>query len=430
MQNYMKIGLQKIVKCLVVLLVLVNINILNEDKVSAENSDINEVQLYSMYHVNPGDTLYLIAQKFDTSIEELMRVNHLKNSLLMVGQPLKIPNEKGRYYLVQPNDTLYLIAGWFNLSVSQLKLVNKLTSNNIFVGQTLYIPDRETVAIINQLPIGLYKNGADNRNIQLVQQALNHYGYALSEDGIYGWRTTKAIKDFQSQHGTLVNDGVYGPNTKKVLQQEILTDKYIVSNPNDTLVLVNKEYGLPKDYVPNNLVVPNVKFLFNEYHPKKLMRKVAADALELLFNQAQREGIQLFAVSGYRSFERQHWIFSSKAMDIGMWQANTLSAKAGESEHQTGLTMDVTSESANFQLTQGFGGTREGKWLEKNAAKFGFIIHYLKGKEHITGYEYEPWHIRYVGSRAAQQMMSNDITLEEYLGKVGTIDTRQSCLIP
>lgn len=105
-------------------------------------------------------------------------------------------------------------------------------------------------------------------------------------------------------------------------------------------------------------------------------------------------------------------------MERGIYVANQTSAKPGESEHQTGLAMDVSSPSVNFQLTQYYGHTREGKWLVENAPKHGFIIRYPEGKEYITGYNYEPWHIRYVGKNAAEFIMNENITLEEYLGKV------------
>lgn len=184
------------------------------------------------------------------------------------------------------------------------------------------------------------------------------------------------------------------------------------------MVLVNKNYALPKDYVPKDLTVPNVNFTFKEYDPKKLMRKDAAAALEKMFREAKRENINLYAVSGYRSYDRQNEIFASKVLRSGMESAGQFSAKPGESEHQTGLAMDLTSSSVNYGLSQNFGETKEGQWIKKNAHKFGFIIRYQKGKENITGYQYEPWHVRYVGKDAAKVIAEQDLTFEEYLGKV------------
>ncbi|HZK69888.1 MAG TPA: M15 family metallopeptidase [Clostridia bacterium] len=187
----------------------------------------------------------------------------------------------------------------------------------------------------------------------------------------------------------------------------------IVQNPDAILVLVNKQNSLPQDYVPSDLVVTNVPFPFEEFLPKKLMRKEAAVALEQLFYKAQQDNVPLTAVSGYRSYDRQTEIFANNIKASP--DANQTSARPGESEHQTGLSMDISSPSVNNQLTQTFGDMWEGSWLANNAPKFGFIIRFPKGKENITGYQYEPWHIRYVGIPDAQMISQQNLTLEEYL---------------
>lgn len=190
----------------------------------------------------------------------------------------------------------------------------------------------------------------------------------------------------------------------------------VVDDPTDILVLVNKQHALPDGFEPTDLVFPNVRFPFTEDLPKKQMRKVAATALEEMFEAGDKAGVNLFGQSGYRSYERQVAIFAANVEKNGEEAANNYSARPGESEHQTGLTMDVTSADANYELTTEFGDTEEGQWLEKNAADFGFIIRYPKDKEAITEYQYEPWHIRYVGKDVAKEIMSKKITLEEYLG--------------
>lgn len=134
-----------------------------------------------------------------------------------------------------------------------------------------------------------------------------------------------------------------------------------------------------------------------------------------MFASAENAGIHLFAQSGFRSFERQEQIFTAFAEQDGEEAANKYSARPGESEHQTGLVMDITSESVNFQLTTEFGATEEGLWVAEHAHEHGFIIRYPKGKESITQYDYEPWHLRYVGIKAATEMNNNNETLEEYL---------------
>lgn len=193
------------------------------------------------------------------------------------------------------------------------------------------------------------------------------------------------------------------------------SQKIEVDNPDDILVLVNKIYRLPKDYQPADLVIPEVPFPFEGTHEKKYLRKEAAQALEELFNEGQKEGLELYAISGYRSFARQKHIFPSNVLRVGFAQANQFSAFPGESEHQTGLAMDVSSRAVQFNLVEAFGETKEGLWLRDNAHRFGFIIRYPQGKEEITGYSYEPWHLRYVGREAAQKIYELNITLEEYI---------------
>jgi len=181
------------------------------------------------------------------------------------------------------------------------------------------------------------------------------------------------------------------------------------------ILLVNKKNPLDKNYVPDDLVVPDVKFSFSGDDPKKQMQRVAAEALEKLFAAAEEDGIELRAVSGYRSYARQKSIFEYNAGLKGEEEANRTSARPGESEHQTGLAMDVSAKSVNYALEEIFGETVEGIWLAEHAPEFGFIIRYPQEKEDITGYKYEPWHLRYVGVEVAKYITEHGLTLEEYL---------------
>ncbi|MFS0722873.1 D-alanyl-D-alanine carboxypeptidase family protein [Paenibacillus sp. 1P07SE] len=189
----------------------------------------------------------------------------------------------------------------------------------------------------------------------------------------------------------------------------------IITNVTSMLVLVNKERRLPSDYTPPDLVVPDVPFSFSGDHPKKQLRQPAARALERLFARAETEGIELKAVSGYRSYATQQAIFERNARDKGEAEANRTSAYPGESEHQTGLAMDVSSGSVNYGLVKSFGQTKEGKWLSEHAHEFGFIIRYGEGQEEETGYAYEPWHLRFVGVDAATRIVEKDFILETFL---------------
>ena len=197
-----------------------------------------------------------------------------------------------------------------------------------------------------------------------------------------------------------------------------LNEENIILNPTNMLVLVNKEQALPSDYIPDDLVIPNVEFSFTGEFERNFLREEAAVQLEQLFNDALENGIEVFAVSGYRSYDRQDTIYSNNIKRWGEERTNAVSAVPGHSEHQTGLAMDITSRSVGLQLTQEFGKVEEGIWIKENAHKHGFIIRYLEGKEEITGYEYEPWHLRYVGIDASTYIYENNLTLEEFFNEV------------
>lgn len=157
------------------------------------------------------------------------------------------------------------------------------------------------------------------------------------------------------------------------------------------ILLVNKTYGLPKDYDPK-------------------VNKEAKKALESMQADAKVLGLKLPLVSGYRSYITQENLYNKYVKKDGEETASTYSAKPGHSEHQTGLAFDLGS------VDRSFANTDEAKWLEENAHIYGFIIRYPKGKTDITGYIYEPWHVRYLGKDVAKKVKESGLTLEEYLG--------------
>lgn len=170
-------------------------------------------------------------------------------------------------------------------------------------------------------------------------------------------------------------------------------------------ILINKQNRLSPNYKPSNLVIPNVTFQSPGNIEKNYMEATAAKALEEMFVAAKSQNIRLVAISGYRSYSRQSTLYKNALSTYGNNQIGT--ARPGESEHQSGLAMDLNSISQSFQYT------KEGKWLAQNAHYYGFIIRYPKGKSHITGYMYEPWHVRYVGKELATYCYTNNLTLEE-----------------
>lgn len=185
-------------------------------------------------------------------------------------------------------------------------------------------------------------------------------------------------------------------------------------DPTDILILVNKHNRAPS--VPLALVKPNVTPTRPELAENTYMQPEAADALEALFAGALEDDIILYATSGFRSYSTQKAIFERKLDKMSERSANASVAKPGYSEHQTGLAMDVEGHSSlGSGLVDDFGKTPEGIWLAENCHEYGFIIRYPEGKTNITGYIYEPWHIRYVGKEAAAEIAALDVTFEEYI---------------
>jgi D-alanyl-D-alanine carboxypeptidase len=171
----------------------------------------------------------------------------------------------------------------------------------------------------------------------------------------------------------------------------------------DFFILVNKEHKVSQDYVPKNLVEVDIRFSPGTASQQRMMQETAAGALATLFTEAEDDGIILYGVSGYRSYDYQRKIYDRKVNAVGRKQADKYVAYPGQSEHHTGLAMDVINEEGVSKLlTASFGKTKEGQWLNDNAHEFGFIIRYPEGKEDVTGYNYEPWHLRYVGKESGE----------------------------
>ena len=180
------------------------------------------------------------------------------------------------------------------------------------------------------------------------------------------------------------------------------------------LFLVNRDYPIASDYVPPDLVKPRVAATNSDIK----MRAEAAHALEDLFSAALEEGgYRLVAVSGYRSYGQQASIHQRKVNSVGRRAALRVSAPAGCSEHQLGLAMDLGTKK-DTSLTESFGRTPEGVWVAENCHRFGFIIRYKAEWEEITGYAYEPWHIRYVGPDHAARIHELDIPYEYYAAQL------------
>lgn len=160
----------------------------------------------------------------------------------------------------------------------------------------------------------------------------------------------------------------------------------------DGILIANKSYPLPAGYAPGGLT-SETQQAFSELH-----------------NAMAAEGLSLWVASGYRSYDYQAGLYRKYVNRDGKAAADRYSARAGYSEHQTGLAFDVN------QVDDSFANTPQAKWLAEHAWEYGFIIRYPKGKEGVTGYQYEPWHLRYLGKETAKAVQDSGLCLEEYLG--------------
>ena len=190
---------------------------------------------------------------------------------------------------------------------------------------------------------------------------------------------------------------------------------YEVKNQEHVTALVDKTYALSSAYEPTDLRVINVSYA-NEVTgaTQTMLRDEAATAVETLFADALAEDVVLYARSGYRSYETQRQLYEAYSARDGEAKADTYSARAGHSEHQTGLAIDITADSVNRQLVTSFGETKEGIWLAEHAHQYGFILSYPEDKVELTGYQYEPWHFRYVGKEIATIIYEQNLLLRDY----------------
>ena len=191
---------------------------------------------------------------------------------------------------------------------------------------------------------------------------------------------------------------------------------YSRSDPDSLWVVVNKTRVLPADYSPGDLAVPGVSLRSNASDPQMSLRRPAAKALERMFGAATKDGIELRLASGFRSYNLQQAAYESEVNALGRTKADTESARAGYSEHQSGLAADIEPSDRRCEFMPCFAETAEGKWLARNSYKYGYVIRYLPGKQKITGYIHEPWHFRYVGTELANELFRTGLTLEQFFG--------------
>lgn len=204
--------------------------------------------------------------------------------------------------------------------------------------------------------------------------------------------------------------------TQKSTAQGFNKTQYSVDTPGSLWWIINKKRPLPKGYVPPDLTTPNVTLNSTKSASENTLRKDTAGALEKLFAAAKGAGFEYMLASGYRSEQLQATYYNNYVTTSGQAAADRYSAKPGTSEHQTGMALDVATADRKHYLDQAFGKDPAGVWLAAHAHEYGFIIRYQEDKEAITGYMYEPWHIRFVGTDLSSELYNKHQTMEEFFG--------------
>ena len=194
------------------------------------------------------------------------------------------------------------------------------------------------------------------------------------------------------------------------LDNDYYTNVIDITNQDDLLVLVNKYHKLSNDYAPSDLETINSKYQW--LGRSNQLRHDAKIAFEEMCEAATKDNIYIYAGSGYRSYATQKSLYNRYVNQDGFAAAETYSARASYSEHQTGLAMDIANKSGFISK-----GDKEYEWLVNNSYKYGFILRYPEGKEKITGYMYEEWHYRYLGKDVAKDVYDSKLTYDEYLAK-------------
>jgi D-alanyl-D-alanine carboxypeptidase len=233
--------------------------------------------------------------------------------------------------------------------------------------------------------------------------------------GLFVWHRDKAAAPAKDP-----TTNTPGQTTNKASGSTFDKHRYSITDPASIWVVVNKQHALnPKDYVPADLSTPNVPLRVPGNESMQL-RQVTTTAIEQMFAAATKDGLNLMLSSGYRSYTYQVNLYNDYVSTQGQVTADTQSARPGYSEHQTGLAVDVEPTSKNCEVEACFGDTPEGKWVAANAYKYGFIVRYQADNQAITGYEPEPWHIRYIGVSLATELHNTGVTsLEQFFGVSG-----------
>lgn len=270
--------------------------------------------------------------------------------------------------------------------------------------------DRITIYVNDEVDLLEYVTVSDNYDKDVKVKVEGVYDNTKTGEYNLSFVATDSSNNESVKDFTLV---VEQPKYKRMSDKTIKTSKGFTLKIKDGVAYVdgvliaNKTYYLPENYKPTDSYNVNITDNCTTCINKDVM-----SAFKEMQSDISSLGMSLRIVSGYRSYNTQKYLYNSYVNRDGKDAADRYSARAGYSEHQTGLCFDVNYAGSAFD------NTSEAKWIHDNAYLYGFILRYPKGKEDITGYMYESWHLRYVGKELAEKLYNKGdwITLEEYFG--------------
>lgn len=335
---------------------------------------------YKYVEVNSDEIILKKGEEF--SFVHNIDINEIADNI-----ELKIDNEE----IIKSNDNLGIKA--IDVGQANLSIINN--KGRLLKEVKVTVKEVPTGIEINKTNLIMKKGETKSIKVKVLPDNLENkeVSYRTSDENIATVDENGNIKGISSGKVVISVETKETPTITKKVNVRVINIEVKNNGATyvDDILIVNKKYRLPSTY--NQGVDKTAKEKFEE------MRKVAL-----------KDNISLRIVSSYRSYSSQAAIYNKNLNLHGAYVANRFSAKPGESEHQSGLAFDIN------QANRSFVGTKEAQWLQENCYKFGFIIRYPRGKEGITGYVYEPWHIRYVGEKVSKEIFESGLCLEEYLG--------------
>lgn len=306
--------------------------------------------------------------------------------------------------------------------IKKQKLSRVLLDNNYY---SAYLADSIMDGTVNTDYLPLYtlvqSGGSLNADDFLLWNRLEDKGY--EEDqllNLFGhlrfWEMTPLLVfDYQYNEQPYIDDCIAHADVNST-SSFTLSGSYFVPygaakptvDPHSSSAIVNKTYYLAPDFEPTDLTELSIYYAATG----RMLSKTGADALAEWCNAGRNVGVTFYATSAYRTYESQESIYNSYVQAWGQEEADSLSARPGHSEHQTGLVVDIAA--TNEDNVSEFKDTLAYRWCSKNSADYGWILRYPEGKEIITGYQFESWHYRYIGKDLALKLQESGLTYDEY----------------